>query len=129
MYLILVRHAERETEKKAKHITANGKKQAIALANRLGKMKIDVMYCSKLARAKETMAFVRKKQKAPPLNAHPITASSPVYGKISVKRKKHKANMRANLNNLTLFVRGYFLHSTQNLSVLKNRGSIGIKNT
>lgn len=65
MNLILVRHAETTENKKGNEgvlhghtqgkLSKNGKDQARKLANRLLKEKIDIVYCSDLNRAKETL--------------------------------------------------------------------------
>ena len=64
MRLIIVRHAETTENKKEKgrfhghthgRLSKKGKQQAEKLATRLSKEKIDVVYCSDLNRAKETL--------------------------------------------------------------------------
>ena len=69
MRLIIVRHAETEHNLAGRFNTLNerlsktGMKQAEKLAHRLLKEKIDVVYCSDLPRAKETLAPYLKLRK------------------------------------------------------------------
>ena len=65
MNLIIVRHAETTENKKGKEgilhghthgkLSRNGKEQAKKLADRISQDKVDIIYCSDLNRAKETL--------------------------------------------------------------------------
>lgn len=74
MKLIIVRHAETTENRKEKgkfhgnthgKLSKNGKQQAKKLATRLSKEQIDIIYCSDLNRAKETLKPYLKLNKVP----------------------------------------------------------------
>ncbi|MEM7818630.1 MAG: histidine phosphatase family protein [Candidatus Aenigmatarchaeota archaeon] len=72
MRILLVRHAETEGNRKGiflgsidESLNENGRKQAEKLAKRLKKEKIDVIFSSKLKRAKETAEIINKYHNLP----------------------------------------------------------------